>query len=457
MQTTVRATSLPVSRRHFNPGFLIVAAAILHISVALTVFAIGKYQVFPSQIYPDGIGRFASDGIVYEGQIVELSNIARSEGVRAWATWPTQLHVRLYSIPMAMISRWFSFNILTIEPVNLIYYLAILTLLFKLTEFLFGFKTGLLASTIVGLWPSFLLHTTQLLRDPLLISMLLVLIWSVVVCLKQKLSWRWGMLLGTGTGVAILTIWIVRLPVWSLLCVIIGTAVLLIALQAIREKRIAAGTIVFAILIIATVVITPRFQSSFHNQEQPTINRFVIPEEAQKLTLEDQIKSRRLGFQFRMDEEGKILPADDGSRIDSDIQFHGVGDIIRHLPRAIMIGFFAPFPNMWLNAGKQVGYSGRLVSGIEMMLTYMIEFLALFGLWSARKDLSAWFLAVVIGLGATALGLVVNNVGAMYRLRYPFGMLLVVFGAGGIKFLFRRFQNQESQRVDNPSGRELSI
>src|SRR2546421_7128114 len=273
MQKPAKTRSLSARRRRVNLGFLIVAAAVLHISVALTVFAIGKYQVFPSQIYPDGIGRFASDGISYEGQVVELSNIVRSEGVRAWATWPTQLHVRLYSIPLAVMSRWISFNILTIEPVNLIYYLAILTLVFKLAESLFGYKTGLVAATIVGVWPSFLLHTTQLLRDPLLISVLLVVVWSVVMCLKQKLSWRWGMLLGIGTGVAILTIRIVRLPVWTLLGIIIGAGMLLIAVQAIREKRVAAGTIVFAILIIAAVVITPRFQSSFRNQHETRINR----------------------------------------------------------------------------------------------------------------------------------------------------------------------------------------
>ncbi len=457
MQKRTHATSLFGSGGRFKPGFLLVAAAILHVSVALTVFAIGRYQLFPSQIYPTGIGRFAADGIVYEDQILELSKIARSESVHAWATWPTQLHVRLYSIPLTVLSRWFSCNILTIEPVNLIYYLAILTLVFKLAESLFGYKTGLMAATIVGLWPSFLLHTTQLLRDPLLISAVLAVVWSVVMCLKQKLSWRWGMLLGIGTGVAILTIRIVRLPLWSLLCIIIGVGMLLIVVQAIREKRVAAGTIVFAILIIAAVVITPRFQSSFRNQQETRINRFVIPEEAQKLTLDDQIKYRRWGFQFKLDEEGKSLPADDGSRIDSDIQFTGLGEIIRHVPRAIAIGFFAPFPNMWLRVGKQVGYSGRVVAGIEMLMTYMIEFFALFGLWSARKSLSAWFLVIVIGLGATALGLVVNNVGAMYRLRYPFWVLLVIFGAGGISFLFRRFQNRESHRVDNPSDREVSI
>src|SRR2546429_7978007 len=113
MQKPARATSLPASRRRFNHGFLIVAAAILHVSVALTVFAIGRYQLFPSQIYPTGIGRFAADGGVYEGQGVELSKIARGEGVRAWATRPAQLPGRVYSIPLAFGSRWISFNDLT--------------------------------------------------------------------------------------------------------------------------------------------------------------------------------------------------------------------------------------------------------------------------------------------------------------------------------------------------------
>src|SRR6266516_2267460 len=112
MQEPARATLLSANRRRFNLGFLLVAAAILHVSVTLTVFAIGKYQLFPSQIFPTGIGRFAADGIIYEGQIVELSNTLKSEGLRAWATRPSQLHVRLYAIPFAVVSRWLDFSIL---------------------------------------------------------------------------------------------------------------------------------------------------------------------------------------------------------------------------------------------------------------------------------------------------------------------------------------------------------
>ena len=55
-------------------------------------------------------------------------------------------------------------------------------------------------------------------------------------------------------------------------------------------------------------------------------------------------------------------------------------------------------------------------------------------------------------LGAIALGLVVSNMGAMYRLRYPFWVLMVILGAGGIGFLSGRFQNQKLNRVDNSSA-----
>src|SRR5438105_1404721 len=195
MQEPARATSLSANRRRFNLGFLLVAAAILHVSVALTVFAIGKYQLFPSQILPTGVGRFASDGIIYEGQIVELSKTLKSEGLRAWGTRPSRLHVRLYAIPFTLLSRWLNFSILTVEPLNLIYYLAILVLVFKIGEVVLDYRSGLIAAAIIAVWPSFLLHTTQLLRDPLLIVAVLVLVWRVVQSLRRELSWSRGFVL----------------------------------------------------------------------------------------------------------------------------------------------------------------------------------------------------------------------------------------------------------------------
>ena len=140
-----------VSRRTFQLRCLIVAAVILHLSVTVSLFTIGRYQLLPSQIYPSGIGKFAADGLIYEDQVAELSDILKSRGFSIWATWPSQLHVRLYSLSFAIVSRWVSFNILTIEPLNLIYYLAILIFVFKIGDTIFDYRTELIAAGIVAL------------------------------------------------------------------------------------------------------------------------------------------------------------------------------------------------------------------------------------------------------------------------------------------------------------------
>jgi hypothetical protein len=417
---------------------LILAATLFHVSVTATVLMIGRSALAPGQFDQKGLGTFASDGFMYQDEVVELCGILKTQGVVAWATWPTQLHVRLYSLPVAALNGGTHFDILTIEPLNLIYYLAILVLVFKLGEIVFNYRTGLMAAVAVAIWPSFLLHTTQLLRDPLLITAFLVLMLSLTLCLKRDYRWTRGLLIGVGGAAALVVIRIVRLPMWIMLWVVIILAVLFLIVRLVRQRRFSLGNVVLAIMIIAALLITPRFQNAFHNQQIVRSHRVILPEEVQKLPVEEQIAARRQGFALQLDTSGEPVPSEAGSDIDQGIQFNSTADIFRHVPRAMVVGFFSPFPNMWFGAGKQVGGSGRRLSGFETLLSYMIECLALFGLWRARRDLSAWFVFLVITLGAIALGLVVANIGALYRLRYPFWALLIVLGASGVDYLIRR-------------------
>jgi len=225
---------------------------------------------------------------------------------------------------------------------------------------------------------------------------------------------------------------------WNLLWAVLTLAVLFFVIRLVCQRRFTMGNILFAIIMIAVLVITPRFQNAFHNQQVVRRPRAIVPEEVQKLPVEEQIAARRQGFALRLDNSGEPVPSEAGSDIDRGVRFNGTADIIRHLPRAIVVGFLAPFPNMWMGPGKQVGGSGRMLSGFETLVSYMIECLALFGLWRARKDLTAWFVFLVMTLGAVALGLVVANIGALYRLRYPFWALLIIFGAAGVQYFFRR-------------------
>jgi 4-amino-4-deoxy-L-arabinose transferase-like glycosyltransferase len=338
-------------------------------------------------------------------------------------------------LPLVPFPHWTSFSVLAIEPINLLYYLAILAMVFKIGERAFDYRSGLMAATVVALWPSLLLHTTQLLRDPLLIVAVLFLVWSVVESLTRQLSLRRGLLLGIGSIAAVITIRIVRQPLWYLVVAAVGTAIVLLTVRAWREKQLSRGAIGFAVLLIGVVVITPRLQPYFTNQQESKIERNIVHNEVQKLPLATQISASRNGFNTYFDDDARQAPALDGSLIDNGIEIRNLGDIIRFIPRALEVGFFAPFPNMWFGAGRQVGSGGRWLAGIETLLTYVFECLALFGLWRARRELSAWFLVVFIGTGILALGLAVNNVGALYRFRYPFWILRVILGAGGVELL----------------------
>jgi hypothetical protein len=83
-----------------------------------------------------------------------------------------------------------------------------------------------------------------------------------------------------------------------------------------------------------------------------------------------------------------------------------------------------------------------------MLLTYLIELAALAGLWARRERLSTWLLALSCATAVTALGLVMPNVGTLYRLRYAFWMLLVDLAAGGAtRFISARRGRSEAATV----------
>src|SRR5205085_2680947 len=119
-----------------------------------------------------------------------------------------------------------------------------------------------------------------------------------------------------------------------------------------------------------------------------------------------------------------------GSDIDSDVQFSGAGDVLRYVPRAIVVGFFAPFPRMWVQSGS-FGQATRLLSGMEMLTMYVLYFGVAYCLWRERRNSKMWLLFLVATVGVLALGLVVVNAGALYRIRYVFWIILILIGSHG--------------------------
>jgi hypothetical protein len=124
-----------------------------------------------------------------------------------------------------------------------------------------------------------------------------------------------------------------------------------------------------------------------------------------------------------------------GSNLDREVELQNFGDLVMYLPRAVEIGFLAPFPNMWFTRGVEVGRTGRLIVGAEMLAIYLLLLLVGATLFFERKRVLVWFLFAVAALGCIALAYVVVNIGALYRLRYPYFVPIILLAAQGYYLL----------------------
>ena len=326
----------------FKTWQLIVIAAAWHVLLTLVIFIVGRWQLLPSLFAADGLGGFADDGFLYRQEIQTLTEVIRTRSLHDLINWPSQLHLKLYALASLPFGGRANFNILTIEPLNLIYYLAILALCYQLGSRLFDRRAGLMAAATVGLWPSFLLHSTQLLRDPLLITAVLAVFFVIVDYLTKTKSIGKGLLTGLVGLVALVTIWIVRLSMWDAVRAIVFLGLLFLIIRQVKEKRVMAGCMIIAVLLAFTVMITPRFQSLFSQQQRSIQLQYqvsIAEMNAQASMLERLMNRRRV---FAADE----FTAAAGSNIDENVTFYSLTDVLRYLPRAAMIDFLLR-SDMW--------------------------------------------------------------------------------------------------------------
>lgn len=421
-----------------NPIYLLLIAATLHIVLAVAVLGVGKLQLFPDGLSPNGLSdTLGRDSALYfQPQVEMLADLLHQGEVSAWFHRPADLHVKLYSLSFALFSRWATFNVLTIEPLNLLYYLAILVLIFQLAGLVFDSRAGLVAALIVALWPSFLLHTTQLLRDPLLIVATLTLMLCATRWLTLTRSWRQSLPFVLLAVLAAATIWLVRGGMGYLVPLILVLTLLLLVARQLREKRLLLVNLSCVLLVLLMAIFLP----------------MVLPSSRSKLTQvnpDAPMLWQRIAATRRRAIE---TSPDSGSNIDADVQFNGPVDLVRYAPRAIIIGLFAPFPNMWFGVGQHVGRLGQLLADFETLLIYFMEILCVVGVWQQRRVFATWLLLFTAVLGSGAVAMVIVNVGTIYRLRYSFWMLIVVLGSGALVHLLSKVNQRRRGSVDTPTG-----
>lgn len=400
-----------------DPRRALAVAAALHLLATLLIFTIGIHGILPQQVDEHGIGEFALDGHTYRVQAESLAHRLQQFDFSAWLRDSAPFHVKLYSICFALLGPLLGTNILAAEPLNLFCYLTILILTFRLGKMIAGQRTAWLATIIVALWPSLLLHTTQLLRDQIVIAAVLALILVLTNLLTKTNNVLRGLAVGAGGAVANLVFSLTRIEMRFVAKAIVFVGVGLFLIRMLRERRLLVGNLLGIIVLITAMMIPARQVQS------------AAPGYAGS-SLWANIATLRRGFASQYPSSG--------SNIDADVQFSSAGDVIRYVPRALEIGLLAPFPEMWFRPGRIVGMAGRLLVGLETSLTYLLTALACMFTWKRRRCLPVWMLAFAVLTGATALGLVVTNLGALYRMRYGFWVLLTIVGSGALAGFFRR-------------------
>ena len=133
------------------------------------------------------------------------------------------------------------------------------------------------------------------------------------------------------------------------------------------------------------------------------------------------------------------------TNIDREVVFYSPGDLVRYIPRALQIGFFAPFPQNWFGSEGEKKKPNRFevyIAGMEMLLSYIAFFGWAYWIAQARKVGVQIWIPTLFALSVILLmGLTVANVGTLYRMRFPFIMIFITFGVAGLL----QFFNTESR------------
>src|SRR5258708_34724849 len=390
---------------------------------------------------------------------------------------PAPLHVKVISIQFVILGPLFGYGILSAEPFNLLCYVMILGVTVALGREVGGACVGVLAAGVVALWATFLLHTMQLLKDPFFIACALVLVLCVPAWLTRTFGPPGAPATGALTAVVVSLLRIVRsaFAVIIFALVLIGFALLIV--RQLRERRPLYGNMICPLLTLVVGALLLAFQVTGGGQKlkhypsdqggQPkaisgaglrvltAVSYLPRPKfEQGSPTYADRFYAPANRIALRVGSVRERFAAaysQAGSNIDPGEKFSDLKSLLAYLPRAFEIGCLAPFPTTWIASGKQVGSAGRLLAGAETLIMYLFELLAFVAVLRTPHRLAAWLLLSISALGVTLLAIVVPNVGALYRFRYTFWVLLIVLGAKGFEKMRAGRSRTADKHVDAPT------
>jgi peptidoglycan biosynthesis protein MviN/MurJ (putative lipid II flippase) len=417
-----------------------------------TAMALVFQNVVVPHVFLDSIGKLLpNDAVYFDEQAWALAQTINGNGWNEWrlfvangATGNTGVLAALYAV--------FGHDVSVIVPINAGLHALGGTLIFIITNTLATNKTvglyaGLISGSLFVMFPSALSWYGQVHKDSYAIAgtLLILLIWIKLI--KAPLSYREWVLCLIVACFALLLVGMVRPYGLTLLLAVSAGASFIVMVSIFRRytrilavrQSIFVGSIL--ILILVAVGFSSTKASKVERKLEPNAKELIDKTTLKKWQWETsgwlptKVESYIAGAastRFSIIKHDNISNA--GSTVDEEIAPQNVAEVLAHLPRALQVATFAPFPSMWLESRSII----KLLSVAEMLVYYICIFGIVFLLKYNRKPevLITFYFAVAF---LTILGFTMANLGTLYRVRYAYFFILLMLGVlGWVTFLMKK-------------------
>ena len=433
--------------KEWKKGLLICSGLIFfHLSLSISLSLIARSTFLASLHNGKGLWNFAPDSFSYHREALRLLDLLKKGNLSGWWENSPFCHVKWIALSYGAITP----DPLSFAPVNAIVWTASVYCVYKIARILLPERQtfSIACALVFGFWPSYLLHTTQLLRDPFYVLGMLLMIWGWVGLLS---GYRWivlTLLASSGVLIAYLN----RIYILEPLIVLSLLATVLVIWRVPHTRMYA----LLSFIVIGGFYVyqyPPKFTQirqkergavtstdSTHADEPKTGNLGLFANRVADWTRYQVVRlsNARNTWIYKYPKAG--------TNIDTDVHFRSLRDILAYVPRAAMIGFFAPFPRQWFGTATTAGRASRLVAGLEMMVWYILlpGFLYFLITGPVAWQIRIWMLVYTVTL-VVLTSLVVTNIGALYRLRYVYFYPILIGGLEGwTRFYVGRFHKAAS-------------
>ena len=158
-----------------------------------------------------------------------------------------------------------------------------------------------------------------------------------------------------------------------------------------------------------------------------------------------QISSLRVHFI----ESGRRVGA--SSVVDGDRKPENALEVLAYLPRAAVVGVFAPFPSFW---GERLSLP-RVIGSLETLILYLVCPGIFFALFKGRsREVIACL--VVAAAVVTVLSYVGPNLGTLHRVRYGQFFIFLLAGAYGWGLILSQLMHRVGPRASAQGGSEAA-